>query len=95
MQIDVTVRHFELSDNIKVYAEKEVDNLTQYFDRVIDAQVVFDQEHTDYIVQIVMRAPGKTISVTDTQDDVIKAIDGAVNKLRRRLKKYKAKLINH
>ena len=95
MRIDVTVRHFDLSDNIKDYASKEVDSLTQYFERLIDAQIVFDQEHTDYAVQIVVRAPGKTITVTDTQDDVIKAVDGAVEKLRRRLKKFKGKLINH
>ena len=94
MRVDVTVRHFELSDDIKDYANREVDSLTQYFDRLIDAQVVFDQEHTDYIVQVVVRAPGKTITVTDTQDDVIKALDGAVDKMRRRLKKYKGKLIN-
>lgn len=85
----------ELSDNIKNYALQEVEGLTQYWDRIVDAQVVFDTEGPDYYVQIVSRVPGKTLKVDDTSDDVIKSIDNAVEKMRRRLKKYKGKLINH
>lgn len=95
MNLEVTVRHQELSDNVKNYAIQEVQGLTQYWDNIPYGQIVFDKENVDYFVEIVIRVSGKTLTVSDTADDVIKAIDSAVNKLRRRLKKYKGKIINH
>jgi len=95
MQTEITIRHMELSDNIKNYAIQEVEKLTQYWDRIVDAQIIFDKEGDDYMVEIVSRVPGKTLTVNTATDDVIKSVDDAVNKMRRRLKKYKGKLINH
>ena len=95
MQIELTVRHFELSDSYKEYALQEVENLSQYWERIVDGQIVFDQEGNDYMVEIVLRVSGKTLAVSDTDADIMKAIDSAVDKMRRRLKKYKGKIINH
>ncbi|MCF7805634.1 MAG: ribosome-associated translation inhibitor RaiA [Candidatus Marinimicrobia bacterium] len=95
MQLELTVRHFELSDNYKEYALQEVENLSQYWDRIVDGQIVFDQEGNDYMVEVILRVSGKTLAVSAQQGDVMKAIDDAVNKMRRRLKKYKGKIISH
>jgi len=95
MQLELTVRHFDLSDNYKEYAIQEVENLTQYWDRIVDGQIVFDQEGNDYMVEVILRVSGKTLAASDTSDDIMKAIDSAVNKMRRRLKKYKGKIISH
>ncbi|MBS1272240.1 MAG: Ribosome hibernation promoting factor [Candidatus Marinimicrobia bacterium] len=95
MQLELTVRHFDLSDNYKEYAIQEVESLTQYWDRIVDGQIVFDQEGSDYMVEVILRVSGKTLAVSDTSDDIMKAIDSAVNKMRRRLKKYKGKIISH
>jgi putative sigma-54 modulation protein len=95
MNLEVTVRHIELSDNVKNYATQEVEGLTQYWDNIPYGQIVFDKEHVDFDVEIVIRVSGKTLTASDTADDVIKAVDGAVDKLRRQLKKYKGKMINH
>jgi len=95
MNLEISVRHQEISDNIKEYALEQTQGLTQYWDRIVDGQIVFDKEGVDYFVEIVLRVSGKTLTVKSTEDDIIRAIDNAVQKMERRLKKYKGKLINH
>lgn len=95
MNLEFSVRHQEISDNIKEYALEQVQGLTQYWDRIVDGQIVFDKEGVDYLVEIILRVAGKTLTASAVEDDLIKGIDNAVRKMERRLKKYKGKLINH
>lgn len=94
MNLEVSVRHQELTDNIKEYALQQVQGLTQFWDRIVDGQIVFDKEGVSYMVEIVLRVSGKTLTATATEDDIIKSIDTAVQKMERRLKRYKGKIIN-
>ena len=94
MNLEVSVRHQELTDNIKEYALQQVQGLSQFWDRIVDGQIVFDKEGVSYMVEIILRVSGKTLTATATEDDIIKSVDTAVQKMERRLKRYKGKLIN-
>lgn len=94
MNLEVSVRHQELPDNIKEYALEQVQGLSQYWDRIVDGQIVFDKEGVSFMVEIILRVSGKTLTATATEDDIIKSVDTAVQKMERRLKRYKGKMIN-
>ncbi len=93
MEIEITARHIDLSKNLKEYIEGEVERLSKIYDRIISAQVVFEMEaHSQYGVEIIINVPKKQLVIKQKADDETKAIDEAMEKMVRQLKKYKEKL---
>jgi len=89
MQVKVTDRHFKLSDELKEYAENETLKLTKYYDGIIDGEVILDWENKDRIAEINLSVHNKILSVHKRSDNMTKSIDTCINKLKRRLKRYK------
>jgi len=50
MVIEFTARHFHAPDNIRVYAESEVERLNKYNDRITNCQIILEHSHNDYMV---------------------------------------------
>jgi len=92
MKIDITARNFKLGKSLKTYTESEINSLEKHFDGIIDCQVILEKIKNDNIAELILRVYGKNLVTKDTSDEMFKSIDGAAEKLRRRLKKYKQKL---
>ena len=43
MQVDITSRRFDASDNLKNYITDEVKKLPKYFDRITDVKVIIEK----------------------------------------------------
>ena len=48
MQIHITGRHFEVTDDIRAYVEKRANKVEVIFNRIIDLQVVIEMEKSCY-----------------------------------------------
>ena len=92
MKIDITARNFKLGNGLKIYTENEINSLEKHYDRILDCQVILEKVKNDSIAELILRVYGKNLVTKDTSDDMFKSVDGAAEKLRRRLKKYKQKL---
>ncbi|MEA3500850.1 MAG: ribosome-associated translation inhibitor RaiA [Candidatus Marinimicrobia bacterium] len=93
MKIEITARHIDLSDNLKEYIEIEMGRLSKIYDRIIDAQVILEVEaHSQHGVEIIVNVPKKQLVIKQKADEETKAIDEAIGKMVRQLKKYKEKL---
>ncbi len=92
MKIDITARNFKLGNGLKIYTENEINSLEKHYDRIIDCQVILEKVKNDSIAMLILRVYAKNLVTKDTSEDMFKSVDGAAEKLRRRLKKYKQKL---
>ncbi|MCH8272813.1 MAG: ribosome-associated translation inhibitor RaiA [Candidatus Marinimicrobia bacterium] len=92
MKVEITARNFRLGIKLEKYIDDELNKLEKLYDGIIDCQVILEKIKNDNIAEIIMRVYKKILVTKDTSDEMFKSIDGAAEKLRRRLKKYKQKL---
>lgn len=95
MQVSITGRHVELTEPMKDYVNTKLQHLKPFFDQVVDVHVVLGVEKFRQRCEISMQANGINIHGSHETEDMYASIDGAVDKLRRQLKRYRAKLQRH
>ena len=96
MQITVTGRHVEITDDVRAYAEDKTSRLSKYYNRIHEIDVVLDHESDQFKVEVIVRAGHKhTFVATETGPDTFALIDLIVDKLERQLTKHKEKNRNH
>ena len=91
MRITITARHSKAPEELKEYAEKEVKKLKKYYDGIIDCEIILDYVKNIKIVEINISVYGTVLNSVVENKDIYKSIDEAVNKLERRIIKYKEK----
>ncbi len=95
MLIEFTARHFHAPDNIRSYAEQEVQRLHKVFDRITHCQIILLHENNEFTAELNLSMPSHKLNVKETTDNVTKSIDRAVNKMKSRVRKVKDKMITH
>ena len=92
MRINITARHFKLSEKMKEYAEKEVFRLKKYYDGIIDAEIILSWEKKYRMAEIKIAVYGTILTAHERSEDMYSSIKEAVDKLERQLIKYKENL---
>ena len=92
MRISFTARHFKSSDRLKDYAAAEVQRLKKYYDDILDVEIILDYVKQQQVAEIVIKVFGQRLAVAEKSEDMYKSITLAVDKLERKLLKYKEKL---
>lgn len=93
MNLNMTVRHIDVSDELRVYAEDKVLRLKKYLDRIHNTDVTMAGEGDRVIMSIHISAvKGQTFSADGEGANPKEAIDITVEKMERQLTKYKEKL---
>lgn len=99
MNIIVKGKHFDVKNGIREQVEEKVSKLTRYFNHIINAEVEFSQDKgrtgMPLSVEITLHASGRIIRSEVEEKDPIVALDKALEKLERQLKKYKGRLREH
>ncbi len=95
MQIKVTGRHVQVSDEIKSYAQEKTEKLLRFFDRIQSIDVVIQNEGEELSVETIVSAGARTEFVgREVGPDAFTLIDQTVAKLERQITKYKEQLRN-
>ncbi|MGH9323829.1 MAG: ribosome hibernation-promoting factor, HPF/YfiA family, partial [Vicinamibacteria bacterium] len=89
-----SVRHGEVPDRVRDHAEREVEGLAKYFDRLVKADIILVHEGHRHIAEVRIHTSNDTHFAASETDDWRIAIDRTVDKLRRQLKRHKGKLEN-
>ena len=97
MEIKVSARHGQLSDEIQESMKAKVSKLPKFFDRTTGIQVTVDLNNSDSPkVEIIVSAEETNdFFASDTGTNVMVALDSTVAKIEQQLKKHKEKLISH
>ena len=92
MQITLSIRHGEAPDAMKEYVRREVEGLSKYFERLVEADIILDQEGHRTIAEVRIHTSNDTHFARSEAGDLRTSIDATVEKLKRQLKRHKEKL---
>ncbi len=91
MRVGVTFRHMEATQALRDYAEEKVQRSERLVRNAISAHVVLSVTKRRHLAEITLQADHETFVATDETDDLYAAIDGAIAKLDRQLRKHTTK----
>lgn len=97
LDVDITVRNMELTDRVHDYVVKKVSKLDRYLNGIEEARVDLAQAKsarsaTDrQVAQITVRGRGFILRAEERSDNIYSAIDTALDKIQRRIYRYKGK----
>jgi len=96
LQILVTARHVDLTDDIRRYIDEKAGRLSRFYDRIHEVEVILDHQSEQFKAEIIVRADRKhTFVASLTGPDTFMLIDAITDKLERQLRTYKEKNRNH
>ena len=87
MQVSVSGHHFDVSDRIRSHVEEEAAKLERFYSPLIDCQVVITEENRMRKVDVVVNVHGQTLKASHQVESAYVAVDGAMDKVKRQLKK--------
>jgi len=92
MKISVTFRNAEGEDWQREYVEERLKRLKKYIDHPVDARVILSVEKFRNTAEINLMANGLNINGREEEKDMHLAIDNAIEKIERQLKKHRDKI---
>jgi putative sigma-54 modulation protein len=92
MKISVTFRNTEGDNWQKEYVAERLDKLNKYIDNPVDARVILSVEKFRNTAEINLLADGLNINSKEEEKEMVLAIDNAIEKIERQLKKRKEKI---
>jgi putative sigma-54 modulation protein len=95
MQLNVSGHHIEITDSLRNYVESKIQKIERHFDLVSDVSCILTVEKLQHKAEATVKVNGGTIYADATEADMYAAIDGLADKLDRRVRKYKEKLVDH
>ncbi|MEW4490575.1 ribosome-associated translation inhibitor RaiA [Thalassoglobus sp. JC818] len=98
MQVAITCRHGEISEDFRDYITRKAEKLLHYFERVTAIQVTLDYEGDRVRVEMLVDAEHKHDFVTHHEtsaDEVGPCFDQVLAKMEQQIRKYKGKLTDH
>ncbi len=95
MQVMVTFRHVEPTDGLRQHAEEKVQRVHKYLRRPIEAHVTLSVEKQRHIAEVQVSANHLNITATEETGDLYSAIDLAMSKIERQIKKHVARFKDH
>lgn len=95
MQLSVSGHHVEVTDSLRGYVETKIKKVERHFDIVSDVRCILTVEKLRHKAEATVNVNGGTIYADATEEDMYAAIDGLIDKLDRRVRKHKEKLVDH
>jgi len=95
MKISVTFRNTEGENWHKEYVDDRLKKMKKYIDRPVEAHVVLSVEKFRNVAEVNLMADGLNVNAKEESKDMHLAIDNAIEKIERQLKKHKEKIRGH
>ncbi|MHC4887471.1 MAG: ribosome hibernation-promoting factor, HPF/YfiA family [Planctomycetota bacterium] len=96
MKINITGRHFDVSDAIREYIDEKVKRLDRTFDGVSELDVLLKADDRSLHCEFILHIKNKPSIVIDVADESIyAAIDLATDKAQRQLRRHKERTKEH
>lgn len=95
MNIQITARHSKASQSMQDFITEELHNLEKWTDKITSSHVILDSVHNDRLAEVVVTILGQRLSAKAKAEKTGKAVDLAMEKMRRQLVKFNDKLKDH
>ncbi len=91
MQTSVTFKNIDPSENLKSYVSDKLNRFDKYLDNPGEANVVLSIEKFRHIAEISLSGDRLVVNAKEETNDMYSAIDMALDKLEKQIKKSKQK----
>lgn len=91
MNLKIIGRHVEVTDALRDYVTGKLERVVRHFDNVTSCSVTLSVEKLNQKAEVTLHVRGKDIFVESSDGDMYAAIDNMVDRLDRRVLKYKQK----
>ncbi len=95
MHLSVTGHHIDVTESLKNYVSSKIEKIERHFDLVSDVHCILKVEKLRHTAEATVSVSGSKIYADSTEQDMYAAIDSLVDKLDRRVRKHKEKLVDH
>ena len=95
MDIRIDTRHVQASDDLQAEIRDKIESMQRFFEKITSCHVVLDSEHADKKCEIVMSIMGATVTGKAKEETLHKAVESALEKVERQLKKNNEKIKTH
>jgi putative sigma-54 modulation protein len=95
MQLNVSGHHVEVTESLREYVKTKIEKIERHFDIVSDVHCILTVEKLQHKAEATVNVNGGTIYADSIEEDMYAAIDGLIDKLDRRVRKHKEKLVDH
>ena len=91
----ISVRRDKVSDETREYIEKACEKFSQFYDRIVDCEVVVEKQKKGTQVEMVVKVPQQTLTASCIEENLYKAVDTAKERMEAQLRKYHDKIVAH
>jgi len=96
MQVSVVGKHIEVTDSLKQYATDKFNRLEKYLPKTVQAVITLAVvKKVHHIAEAVIKSNGVLIQASEETAEMYSAIDLLIEKIERRVRRYKEKLVDH
>lgn len=96
MDIQITSRHdTKTPASLKEMITKKLGKLDKFAEKFTSCHVILDSESVSKVVEVVMKGHNKTVTALAKEENIGKAIDEAVEKAERQLRRINTKVKDH
>lgn len=97
MNVIVSGKSLKVTEALRAHSEDKIEAIQRYFDHIIEADVTLSidrkkEDANNCRCDVTVWANGTILKSTEHKDEMYAAINGAVHKIERQLKKYKQKI---
>lgn len=96
MQVTVIGRHIEATEALKQYATEKFSRLDKYLPKTVQVVITLSVvKKVHHIADAVIKSNGLLIQASEETEEMYSAIDLLIEKIERRVRRYKEKLVDH
>ena len=96
MQVSITGRHVNVTDNVKAHVEDKLERCLGVFPRIESIRVILDTENRDQVSEIIIQGSNHIrITATEKSENLYDAIDRSIEHAERQMRKQRDKVQDH
>ena len=94
MHLDITGHHVEVTDALREHVMDRVSKIEQHFDAISNVHLTLTVDKTGHKAEATVSVKGRRIHAESTDDNMYCAVDKLYEKLNRRIRKHKEKILS-
>ena len=94
MNVEYLAQHFELTDEIRGYAEKKLEKALKFVEEPIDTHITLMQEKHRHIAEIKLSHRHGVVQAAEETDDMADAINLAADKIEKQVRRGRKKFLD-
>ena len=96
MQVSITGRHVNVSDNVKAHVEDKLERCLGVFPRIESVRVILEEENRDQVSEVIIQGSNHIrITAKESSENLYDAIDRSIEHAERQMRKHRDKIQDH